>query len=165
MNDVPASEFPSRRADIELIREKTGIHLEGSAGPVKAKVQVTTDGAARSPASVAITMLLLVTASCIPALLLGTIGWLIHAPAWLLTTAAAILFLAVFATGTALAFRQDRRQPPAAGFHPVLLPRPAAQDPGSGPARPRGRTATQNGDKAEHAPAATRRKQAGPSRR
>ena len=78
MNDLPGSEFPSRRADVELVREKTGIHLEGSAGPVKAKVQVTMDGSARSPASVAVTMLLLVTTSCISALLLGTVGWLIH---------------------------------------------------------------------------------------
>jgi hypothetical protein len=73
-------------------------------------------------------MLLLVTTACIPALLLGTIGWLIHAPAWLLTTAAAGLFLAVFGTGTTLAFRQDKRLPPAAGFHPVLLSRPVIQD-------------------------------------
>jgi hypothetical protein len=165
MNDLPGSEFPSERADVELVREKTGIHLEGSAGPVKAKVQVTTDGSARSPASVAVTMLLLVTTACIPALLLGTVGWLIHAPAWLLTTAAAGLFLAVFATGTALAFRQDRQLPPAAAFHPVLLPRPVIQDQGNGSVQSRGRKAIQNGGGARQAPAATRRKQARSSRR
>ena len=113
----------------------------------------------------AVTLLLLVTTSCIPALLLGTAGWLIHAPAWLLTTVAAGLFLAVFATGTALAFRQDRHLPPAARFHPVLLPRPANQDQGNGPVQSPGRTTTRNGGQAGQAPAATRRKQARPSRR
>jgi hypothetical protein len=165
MNDVPGSEFPSQRADVELVREKTGIRLEGSAGPVKAKVQVTTDGSARSPASVAVTILLLVTASCIPAVLLGTVGWLVHAPAWLLTTAAAGLFLAVFAMGTALAFHQDRQLPPAAGFHPVLLPRPVIQDQGNGSAQSRSPKAIHSSGKAEQAPAATRRKQPRPSRR
>ena len=149
MNDLSGSQFPSRRADVELAREKTGIHLEGSAGPVKAKVQVTMDGSARSPASVAVTMLLLVTTSCIPALLLGTVGWLIHAPAWLLTTAAAGLFLAVFATGTVLAFRQDRQPPPAAGLHPVRVARSVIQDASSGSVQPRGRPAIQGGGEAE----------------
>jgi hypothetical protein len=149
MDDLSGSRLPSRRADVELAREKTGIHLEGSAGPVKAKVRVTLDGAARSPASVAVTMLLLVTTSCIPALLLGTVGWLIHAPAWLLTAAAAGLFLAVFATGTVLAFRQDKQLPPAAGFRPVLVARPVIQDAGSGSVQSRGRTAIQGGGEAE----------------
>jgi hypothetical protein len=149
MNDLPGSEFPSRRADVELVREKTGIHLEGSAGPVKAKVQVTMDGSARSPASVAVTMLLLVTTSCIPALLLGTVGWLIHAPAWLLTTAAAGLFLAVFATGTVLAFRQDKQLSAAAGFLPVLVPQPIIQDTGNGSVQSHGLTAIQSTGEAE----------------
>jgi hypothetical protein len=149
VNDLPGSEFPSQRADVELVREKTGIHLEGSAGPVKAKVQVTMDGSARSPASVAVTMLLLVTTSCIPALLLGTVGWLIHAPAWLLTTAAAGLFLAVFATGTVLAFRQDKQLPSAAGFRPVLIPRPVVQDADNGSVQSHGLKAIQSTGEAE----------------
>jgi hypothetical protein len=34
MNDLTDNEFPSPRADVELVREKTGIRLEGSAGPL-----------------------------------------------------------------------------------------------------------------------------------
>lgn len=145
MNDLTRNEFPSRRADVDLIRERTGIRLEGSAGLVKAKLDVTTDGSARSPASVAVTMLLLATAACVPPVLLGLVGWLVHAPAVLLTVGGVVLFAALFVTGTILAFRPDTRLPPAGGFTPVIVPRPAIQSKDGESSRRGGRKAIQNG--------------------
>ena len=92
MNDLTGNEFPSPRADVELVSEKTGIRPEGSAGPLKAEVHVATDGSARSPGISRGHQLLLVMTACIPPLLLGALGWLAHAPAVPLTAAAAGLF-------------------------------------------------------------------------
>jgi hypothetical protein len=158
MNDLTDNEFPSLRADAELVREKTGIRLEGPAGPLKAKVHVTTDGAASSPASAAVTMLLLVTTACIPPFLLGMGGWLIHAPALPLTAIAAGLFVILFATGTYIAFRPGKRPGLTAGFRHVVPRRPVIQDKGSGAARPGGHKAIQNGNGTKKARAASRRR-------
>ena len=45
MSDLADSQFPSPRADVEIVREKTGIHFKGSApGGFTAELDVTTDG-------------------------------------------------------------------------------------------------------------------------
>ena len=90
-------------------------------------------------------MLLLATAACIPPVLLGLVGWLVHAPAVLLTVGGVGLFAALFITGTILAFRPARQLPPAAGFTPVIVPRPVIQSKDSQPSRRGGRKVIQNG--------------------
>jgi hypothetical protein len=71
---------------------------------------VASTGSAGDPASVAITILMLVTAACLPAGLVGVVGWLRHAPA--LPLAALILgaFLTFFAIGSVLAFRPGKKR-------------------------------------------------------
>jgi hypothetical protein len=141
---LPDNELPSPRADVDLVRERTGIRIEGSAGPLKGKLQVTTDGLARSPVSTAVTMLLLGTAACVPAIMLGAVGWLIHVPALPLGVAVLGLFGVLFATGTILAFRAGRQPAPAPRFRRHVIVRPVCHEEDNGSALPRGHESLQN---------------------
>lgn len=113
-------EIPSPRADVKVHREPSGIRSSGHAGPVNGEARTPTGGTSRSSPPVAATMLLLATAACIPAVVLGVGGCLIHMRAMPLGCAVLAVFIAVFATGVALAVRRNeltaferRFQPPA----------------------------------------------------
>ncbi len=110
-------------------------------------------------------MLLLVTTACIPPFLLGTGGWLIHAPALPLTALAAGLFVILFATGTYIAFRPGKRPGLTAGFRHVIPRRPVIQDQGDRSARPGGRKAIQNGNGIKKTRPASRNRRVKPSSR
>ena len=121
MSDLADSQFPSPRADVEIVREKTGIRFKGSApGGFTAELDVSTDGPGRSPAATAMTMLILVAAACAAAATFAVICGLVHAPALLLVLTALGAFAGVLVTGTIIAFRPGRRPRPVTGSRHVI---------------------------------------------
>lgn len=133
----PDNELPTSRANIEIRREETDIRLEGSAWPPRAVVRVNTTGPAGSPLSVATTMLLVVTAASVPAVLLGVGGWLVHLPALVLVAAVPGLFFILFVTCTILAFRTGTKPAAPIDLRPVDIPRLVSGPDGNGSARHR----------------------------
>jgi hypothetical protein len=167
VDSLADSEFPSPRADVAIGRERTGIHVKGSApGGFAAELDVDTDGSGRSPAAKAVTMLILVAAACVATATFAVICWLVHAPALLLVLAVLAVFAGVLITGTMIAFRPGRQPPPATGPGPAIIHRPDARDKGNGSAlHRRGHKAIQNGNGTKKARAASRNRQDKPSRR
>lgn len=146
-------ELPTARADPELRREKTGIRLDVSVVPPKVTIDVNTSGSARSPASAAVTMLLVVTGACIPAALLGVIGWLVQVRGMPLAGAVLGLFIALFVTLMIVAFRtrEDHIQPDAHGT--AVIAKPGDTLAANGSARANGRKAGQGGTVTKEIPA------------
>lgn len=166
MNALPDNELPSPRADVEIVRERTGIHIKGSApGGFAAELDVDTDGSGRSPTAKAVTMLILVAAACFASAFFAVICWLAHAPALLLVPAVLAAFAGVLATGTIIAFRPGRQPPPGIGPPHVIPRRPVIHDDDNGSARARGRKAIQNGNSPRKTRPASRNRQDKPSRR
>jgi hypothetical protein len=111
-----ADELPTPRADLDTYRERTGIRLEGSAGPLKARLSVTADGQGNSPTSVCVAVLLLTAAGSVPAGILAIAGGLMHMAAVPLVLCTLAVFSVVFLVGVALAFRR-----PVASVRPAEL--------------------------------------------
>lgn len=151
MRDLTGDELPSPRADVEVRREKTGIHFKGSApGGFAAELDVNTDGSGRSPTASAVTMLMLVLGACIAAVTVAVICKLAAAPALLLVIAALAAFAGALITGTIISFRRDgaaRSGQEVTSGH--LAPNGAAREvEGNGTARVISREAHQNGHRA-----------------
>ena len=154
MSDLADSQFPSPRADVEIVREKTGLRFKGSApGGFTAELDVNTDGPGRSPAATAMTMLILVAAACAAAATFAVICGLVHAPALLLVLTSLGAFAGVLVTGTIIAFRPGRRPPPVTGSRHVI---PFESN---GSALGRGHKATHNGNDPKKARTASRSRQ------
>jgi len=124
-------ELPTSRADLDPLREKTTFHIEGSViGIFKGKMHVTSDSRARSPASVALVVLLLTGASCLGAAVIGFAEWLLKVPAMARGCFVLIAFLAAYAIGIFLAFfRNGDSQPLDGGSeHPPVVIRVQPED-------------------------------------
>jgi hypothetical protein len=163
MTGLTDSDYPTPRADVELIREKTDFHIEGSVGPVKGKLHLITEGLGRSPVSVVGTMFLLVFTACFPPALIWLFGWLSHAPALPLIAIAAAVFIVLFITATIVVFKPGQRPAtPAEAPRHVIVQRAAVQEDNGTTAR--GHQALHPGNRAEHPEAATRARRTRPSR-
>jgi hypothetical protein len=154
MSDLADSQFPSPRADVEIVRESTGIHFKGSAPGFAAELDVNTDGSGRSPTATAVTMLILVAAASFASATFAVICGLVHAAALLLVLTALGAFAGVLLTGTIIAFRPGRRPPPVTGSRHVI---PFESN---GSSRARGHKATRNGNGSKKARPASRNRQA-----
>jgi hypothetical protein len=111
-------ELPTPRADLDTIREKTGMSIEFSVIPLKAKVHVNSDSVVRAPASNAITLLFLTSAAGIAAAVLGGTTWLMRVPRMACGGSALLGFAVVLTLGLFLAFRAGK----AFGRHAVIAP-------------------------------------------
>jgi hypothetical protein len=155
MSDLADHEFPSSRADVQLRREAE-FRIEAPGG-FKALLRLVNPGSGNSPESVAVTMLIVAVASCIPPGLLGAFGRLADAPALPLLAAVAGLFVIVFATCTILVVRASRLQP--------VVPLSAIRDQVPHVAPPRKHKVKQNGHKPKSGQSGDGKRRVKPSRR
>ena len=118
MNRNWGEELPTPRADLDTIREKTGMSLEFSIIPLKAKVHVNSDSVVRGPASNAITLLFLTSAAGIAAAVLGGTTWLMRVPPLACGGSALLGFAVVLTLGLFLAFRVGKAFGRQAGIAP-----------------------------------------------
>ena len=157
---------PTARADVELGREHTGIHIKGSApGGFAGEIHVTATGSGHSSTAKAMTMLILVAAACLVSFTFAVICWLAHAPALVLALTAVAGFAGVFTAGAIIAFRRGWQPPAITGRRPVIVQQRVIQEEDSGSVQARQHKAIQNGNGAPRAQPARRNRRARPSRR
>jgi hypothetical protein len=95
--DGPLEQEPRGRADIEPRRERTDIRIKMQALPLKGEVEAHTDGPGAAEATHAITLLVLVVAACIPAVLATVVLALSHVPGLTFALTVVGVFAVMFA--------------------------------------------------------------------
>jgi len=90
----------------------SAVRVKASAGPVKGELEVTSSGPPESPASTAVTILVLVTAAALAAVTTSLVGWLAALPALVTGAAAYGALAATLGTGLYLAYRRGRPDAP-----------------------------------------------------
>ncbi len=140
---------PTRRANVEVQRERTGVYLHGKAGPLEGEVEVSADGPGGSAMLPATNMLLSAATASMSGLVVTAILWVAHISGLPLALTGIGTFSAVFATCTILVFRRPARSPKEPSPRPVVIqsdPQGAASRNGRAVQRSHEKTAQRNND-------------------
>lgn len=122
--EVVLNETPGHRAELDIKRERASLQVKVAAGLVKGEVAVTADGPGGFATGNAITLLLLVVAASVPAMLATIVLLLSHVHGPALAIAALAIFAFMFAVCILLAVHWPQPGGRAPAPAPVVIAAP-----------------------------------------